>query len=150
GGVAGAPGAGAERGDGVAAGGPRGAAAGGVAPTSFCCAGAIRGHPTIPRKIVAAAESATLSRRQCKKPPPRSLPPPPLSHRGASQVLQPTPNPEMHEIVAGGEHHQCEHQREPDAKPIFLSSGTQRLSAHCFGGIKQQMTAVKNRNRKQV
>src|SRR5215469_4368728 len=56
----------------------------------------------------------------------------------------------MDEIVPGGEHHQCEHQGQADAKPVFLSPLAERLSAESFGGIKQQMPAVKDWNRKKV
>ena len=56
----------------------------------------------------------------------------------------------MDEIVPGGEHHQCQHQGQADAKAVFLSPLAQRLSAKRLRRIEQQMPAVKDRDRKQI
>ena len=56
----------------------------------------------------------------------------------------------MNDIVPGGEHHQCKHQGQADPKAVFLSPLAERLPAKRLRRIKQQVTAVKDRDWKQV
>src|SRR6266851_10029368 len=54
------------------------------------------------------------------------------------------------EVVPGGEHHQRQHQGQADAEAEFLRLLAERLTTNRLGGVEQQVTAVKDRNREQI
>src|SRR6476659_3314785 len=56
----------------------------------------------------------------------------------------------MDEIVPRRKHHQRKHESQTDPKTVFLRPLAQRLSAEGLGGVKEQMSAIEDRNRKQV
>ena len=56
----------------------------------------------------------------------------------------------MQDVVIGRKHHQHQHQTEPDPEAHFLGPFRQWASAHGFDRIEQKMTAIEQRNRKQV
>ena len=59
-----------------------------------------------------------------KTPHPRLEPPfpGPAMLRSGHETLYKLDNPKVNEIVPGGEHHQGEHQGQPDAKAVFLGA----------------------------
>jgi hypothetical protein len=83
------------------------------------------------------AVNTAVKRIQRKTPPPRLVIHPLIGGRATSQGLEEIPDAEMDEIVPGGEHHQCQHQGQADAKAVFLGPLAQRLSAKRFRRIEQ-------------
>src|SRR5438874_797735 len=84
--------------------------------------------------------TSTLPSRSCDNPatsnPVRS-----------PDYLQTPRSPTVNEVVPGRNHHQGQHQGQPNAEAVYLSALTQRSPTDCLGGIEQQMAPVKHRYR---
>ncbi len=69
------------------------------------------------------AHSAQIRLLKRKTPHPRLEPPSPgTTLASGHKALYKLDDPKVDEVVPGGEHHQGEHQSQPNAKTIFLSA----------------------------
>src|SRR5881394_3197939 len=116
------------------------------------CAAAEKTQPAAEKKVAASKASPQMVTRFGTNPstPGRSCDNPATSNPVRSQgYLQTSRSPKVNEVVPGREHHQGQHQGQPNAEAVLLSALTQRLPADCLGGIEQQMASVKHRHREQ-
>src|ERR1700690_4395087 len=103
----------------------------------------MRGN-TIERRATASARRAAKRARLRKTPPRHENKLVATGRASGDQALDKIHDGQMNQVVPRCEHHQRHPQGKTAAEAVFLRLLSERPAADRFGGIKQQMTAVKN------
>src|SRR5665213_1246012 len=119
-----------------------------VPPDGICALSGARGRTMT--STASAIATRTATRTKLRNASPQLTKRSDTAQALRDETFDELDDPQVNQVVPGGKHHERQHQRKPEPKPVFLRALSERPAADSLRRIKQQVTAVKNGDRKEI